>query len=137
MERKFVDVGHRVGTPPESGLMSDATHAATGDTEAGRTVGAELAKGSEAFQAALKKAAAVVGNGLQERREEVITYARREPLAALAAAAGFGFVIGLTLAIGLRAGAGGERAWLPQTNSRQSFLGRRTGAGWRGFLRLE
>ena len=133
MERKF-DVERRVETPPESGLLSGITHAATGDREAGTTVGAEFAKGSEAFQAALKKAAAAMSNGIQEGREEVIAYARREPMAALAAAAGLGFVIGLALAIGSRANAGGERAWLPQTNL---SLGTRTGTGWRGFLRRE
>ena len=129
MERKF-DVERRVETRPESGLLSGITHAATGDREAGMTVGAEF----EAFQAALKKAAAAMSNGIQEGREEVIAYARREPMAALAAAAGLGFVIGLALAIGSRANAGGERAWLPQTNL---SLGTRTGTGWRGFLRRE
>ena len=134
MERKFGDVGNRVETPPESGLLSGVTHAATGDTEAGTTFGAELAKGSEAFQAAVKKAAAAMSNGIQEGREEVITYARREPLAALAAAAGLGFVIGLALAIGSRGSSGGEKAWLPQTNL---SLGKRTRTGWGGFLRRQ
>lgn len=133
MERKFVDVGHRVETQPGPGLVSDITHAATGSGEAGRTVGAEL---GEAFQA-LKKASGAVGNGIQDRRDEVIAYARREPVAALTAAAGFGFLAGLALAIGSRAGTGDGSAWLPQLKSRRSFLGRRTGSGWRGFLRLK
>jgi hypothetical protein len=137
MERQFVDVGHRVETQPDPVLVSDITHAATGSGEVGRTVGAELAKGSDALQAALTKAAAAVGNGIQDRRDQVIAYARREPVAALTAAAGFGFLVGLALAIGSRAGTGGGRAWLPQLNSRRSFLGGRTGSGWRGFLRLE
>jgi hypothetical protein len=135
MERKLVDVGHRVETQPESGLVFDITHAAPGSGEVGRIVGAD-AKGSDALQAALKKAAAAVGNGIQDRRDEVIAYARREPVAALTAAAGIGCLVGL--ALGSRAGTGGGRAWLPPLNSRRrSFLGRRTGSGWRGFLRLE
>jgi len=127
MERKLVDVGHRLETQPESGLISDITHAATDSEAVGRIVGA----------AALKKAAAAVGNGMQDRRDEVIAYARREPAAALTAAAGFGVLVGLALAIGSRTGTGGGRSWLPQLNSRRSFLGRRPGSGWRGFLRLE
>ena len=137
MERKFVDVGHRVETQSESGLPSDITHP-TGNAGVDRTVGTELAKGRDALQAALKKTAAAVGKGIQERRDEVTTYARREPMTALTAAAGFGFVVGLVLVIGARAGTGGGgRAWLPQLNARRSVLGRRTGSGWRGFLRLE
>jgi hypothetical protein len=133
MERKLVDVGHRV----ETGLASDITHAATGSGEGGGIVGTD-AKGSDALQAALKKAAVAVGNGIQDRRDEVIAYARREPATALTAAAGVGFLVGLVLAIGSRPGAGDSRAWLPQLNSRRrSFLGRRTGSGWREFLRLE
>jgi hypothetical protein len=68
MERKLVDVGHRVETQLESGLISDITHAATDSEAVGRIVGA----------AALKKAAAAAGNGIQDRRDEVIAYARRE-----------------------------------------------------------
>jgi ElaB/YqjD/DUF883 family membrane-anchored ribosome-binding protein len=137
MERKLVDVGHRVETQSESGLASDITHAATGSEDGGRIVGTD-AKGSEALQAALKKAAAAVGNGIQDRTDEVIAYARREPVAALTAAAGVGFLVGLVLAISSRSGAADGRAWLPQLNSRRrSFLGRRTGSGWREFLRLE
>jgi hypothetical protein len=137
MERKFVDVGHRVETQSDSGLPSDITRP-TGNAGVDTTVAAELAKGSEAIQAALKKAAAAVGKGIQERGDEVITYARREPMTALTVAAGFGFVVGLVLAIGARAGTGdGGRAWLPRLNARRSLLGKRTGAGWRGFLRLE
>ena len=133
MERKFVDVGHRVGTASESG-PTDITHA---NSEVGTTVGAEVAKGSEAVQAILKKAAAAVGNGIQERRNEVITYTRREPMTALTAAVGFGFVVGLALAISSRTGTSDRSAWLPQLKSRGSLLGRRTGSAWRGFLRLE
>ena len=136
MERKLDDVGHRVETQPGSGLVSDITHTATGSGKVGRILDAD-AKGSEALHAALKKAAAAVGNGIQDRRDEVVAYARREPVAALTAAVGLGFLIGLAVAIGLRPGAGGGRAWLPQLNSRRSFLGRRTGSGWREFLRLE
>jgi hypothetical protein len=130
MERKFADVGHRVETEP--GLVSDITHAATGTGEVGRTIGAEF---GEAYQA-LKKAAAAVGNGMQDQTDEVIAYARREPVTAMTAAASFGFLVGLAaLAIGSRAGTGGGRAWLPQLNSRRSFLGRWAGSGWRGLLR--
>ena len=136
MERMLVGVGHRVETQPESGLVSDITHAAPGSGVVGRIVGADV-KGRDALQAALKKAAAAVGNGIQDRMDEVIAYAHREPVAALTAAVGFGVLVGLALAIGSRAGTGGGRAWLPQLNSRRSFLGRRTGSGWRGFLRLE
>lgn len=137
MERKLVDVGHRVETQPESGLVSDITHTASGSGEGVRIVGTD-AKGSDALQAALKKAAAAVGNGIHDGRDEVIAYARREPVIALTAAAGVGFLVGLVLAIGSRPGAGDGRAWLPQLNSRRrSFLGRRTGSGWREFLRLE
>jgi len=136
MERMLVDGGHRFETQPESGLVCDITHAAPGSGAVGRIVDAN-AKGRDALQAALKKAAAAVGNGIQDRRDEAIAYARREPVAALTAAAGFGVLVGLALAIGSRAGTGGGRAWLPQLNSRRSFLGRRTGSGWRGFLRLE
>jgi hypothetical protein len=134
MERKFEDAGHRVETQPGSGWVSDITHPATGNGEAGRIVGAD-ATGSDAFQAALKKASAAVANGIRDRRDDVIAYARREPVAALTAATGFGFLVGLTLAIGSRAGTGGGRAWLPQLNSRRSFLGRRAASGWRGLLR--
>jgi len=119
MERKFDDVGHRVETQPGSGWVSDITHAATGSGEAGRIVGAD-ATGSAAFQAALKKASAVVANGIRDRRDDVIAYARREPVAALTAATGFGFLVGLTLAIGSRADAGG-RTWLPQLNSKTTL----------------
>jgi hypothetical protein len=136
MERNLVDGRHRVETQPESGLVSAILHAATGSGEVGRIVDAD-AKGRAALQAALKQAAAAVGNGIQDRRDEVIAYARREPVAALTAAAGFGVLVGLALAIRSRAGTGGGRAWLPQLNSRRSFLGRRTGSGWRGFLRLQ
>jgi ElaB/YqjD/DUF883 family membrane-anchored ribosome-binding protein len=128
MERKFPDVGHRV----EPGLASDITLAATGTGEVGRTIGEEC---GEAYQA-LKKAATAVGNGMQKQTDEVIAYARREPVTAITAAASFGFLVGLAaLAIGSRAGTGGGRAWLPQLNPRRSFLGRRAGSGWPGLLR--
>lgn len=133
MERKFDDVGHRVEPRPGSGLVSDITHAGSGEPR--RIVGAD-ATGSDAFQAALKKASAAVANGIRDRTDDVIAYVRREPVAALTAATGFGFLVGLTLAIGSRADAGG-RTWLPQLNSRRHFLGGRRGSGWRGFLRLE
>jgi hypothetical protein len=137
MERKFDDVGHQVETEPGSGLISDITHAATGRGEVGRILGVD-AKGSEALQAALKKAAAAVRNGIQDRRDQVIAYARREPEAALTAAVGFGILVGLALAIGSRPDAGGARSWLPRlTSSRRRFLGRQTASGWRGLLRLE
>lgn len=58
-------------------------------------------------------------------------------MTALTAAVGFGFVVGLALAIGSRTGTSDRRAWLPQLKSRGSLLGRRTGSAWRGFLRLE
>ena len=119
MERMLVDGGHRVETQPESGLVCDITHAAPGSGAVGRIVGAD-AKGRDALQAALKKAAAAVGNGIQDRRDEAIAYARREPVAALTAAAGFGFLVGLALAIGSRAGTGGGRAWLHQLNLRRA-----------------
>src|SRR4030095_13653551 len=127
MERKFHDVGHRVETQPGSGWVSDITHAATDSGEAGRIVGPD-ATGRDAFQAALKKASAVVANGIRDRRDDVIAYARREPVAALTAATGFGFLVGLTLAIGSRADAGG-RGLLPPPKLRKHTPGRRRAAG--------
>lgn len=116
MDRKFVDVGHRVETEP--GLVSDITHAVTGTGEVGRTVRAELGE--------------ACGRGWQrmlDETDEVIAHARREPLIAMTAAASFGFLLGLAaMAIGSRGDTGGGRAW-------RSFLGRRTGSGWRGLLR--
>ena len=111
MERKLDDVGHRV----ETGLISDIAHAAP----------------------ALKQAATAVGTGIQDRRDQVIAYARREPETALTAAAAFGFLVGFALAMGSRGGTGGGRAWLPQLSSRPNFRGRRRGSSWRRFLRLE
>ncbi|HEY7869570.1 MAG TPA: hypothetical protein VIF59_10095 [Methylomirabilota bacterium] len=129
MERKLPEMDYRV----ESGLVSDTTHT-PGNGELGRTVRAELAKGSEALQAACKKAAAAVGSGIQVTKDDVITYARREPGAALAAAAGFGLLIGLAISMGSRSNAGRRGAWLPQLNSkRTSMFGKRTGSGWRGW----
>jgi ElaB/YqjD/DUF883 family membrane-anchored ribosome-binding protein len=133
MERKFHDVGHRVETEP--GLISDITHAAPSRGEGGK-IGAD-AQGRIALQAALKQTAAAVGTGIQDRRDQVIAYARREPETALTAAAAFGFLIGFVLVMGSRGGTSGGRAWLPQLNSRPNFRGRRRGSGWRGFLRLE
>ena len=131
MERKFADVGHRVET--ERGLVSDITHDATGTGDVGRTIGAEF---GEAYQA-LKKGCGRGWQRMQNQTGEVIGYARREPVTAMTAAASFGFLVGLAaLAIGSRAGTGGGRAWLPQLNSRRSFLSRRAGSGWRGLLRL-
>jgi hypothetical protein len=132
MEEKVEDMGPRVETQPESGSPSDVTHAAPGEGQVGRTVGAD-AKGSDVLQAALKKAAAI-GNGIQHRREEVIAYARRQPGAALGAAAGFGILVGLALAVSSRAGAGAGSAWLTQLTPRRSFLNRRTGSSRRKFL---
>jgi hypothetical protein len=86
----------------------------TGDAKRGTTAGAEFAKGSEAPQAALKKATATVGNGIQERKNEVITL--RETMTTLTAATGVG-------ENELTAGTGDARAWLPQPNSRRTFVG--------------
>jgi hypothetical protein len=135
MERKLCDVGHRVETQPGCGLISDITHAAPGRGEGGK-IGA-AAKGRDALQAALKKATAAVGNGIHDRANEVTAYARREPVGALTVATGVGFLVGLCLAIGSQATTGGKSDRLSQLNSRRSFLGRRTGSGWRRLLRLE
>lgn len=121
MERKFADVGHRV----ETGPVSDITHAVTGNEEVGRTIGAEFGE--------------ACGRGwqrVQGQTKEVIAHARKEPVIAMTVAASFGFLLGLAaMAIGSRGGTGGGRAWLPELSSRRSFLGRRTGSGWRGLLR--
>jgi hypothetical protein len=124
MERKLDEVGHRIETEPEFGLISDVTYAAPSRGDGGK-IGAD-AKGGIALQAALKQAG-----------DQVIAYARREPETALTAAAAFGFLVGFALAMGSRGGTSGGRAWLPQLNSRLNFRGRRRGSGWRGFLRLE
>ncbi len=130
MEGKLDDVGHRVETKPGSGLVSDITHAAPGRD--GGKIGAH-AKGRGALHAALKKAAATVGNGIHDRTNEVIAYA----VGALTAATGVGILVGLCWARGSRATMGGKREWLSQMSSRRSFLGRRTRSGWRSLLRLE
>jgi hypothetical protein len=128
MGRGFADVGHRVD---ELGLASDITHAVTGTGEAGRTIAAEFGEAYGTFMRGC-------GRGwqrMQDQTDEVIGYARREPVTAMTAAAGVGFLVGLAaLAIGSRASTGGGRAWLPRLNSRRSFLARRAGSGWRGLL---
>ena len=129
MERKLDDVGHRVETEPGRGLISDITHAVPGGGEGGR-VGA-AAKGRGALQAVLKKVAVI-----QAQPNKVTRYTRSEPVGVLTAATGVGFLVGLCLAIGWSTIAGGERSAV-RTDSRRSFLGRRTGSGWRRLLRLE
>jgi hypothetical protein len=128
MGREFADVGHRVD---ERGLATDINHAVTGTGQVGRTIGAEF---SEAYRFLMRGC----GRGwqrMQNQTDEVIGYARREPMTAMTAAASVGFLVGLAaLALGSRASSGGGRAWLPQLNSRRSFLGRRAGSGWRGLL---
>ena len=135
MERKLEDVGHRVETEPGRGLISDVTHAAPGRGEGGR-IGAD-AKGRIALQAVLKKAVAAMANSIHDRTNEVAAYARREPVGALTAATGLGFLVGLCLAIGSRATTGGKSESPSELNSRRSLLGRRTGSGWRRLLPLE
>lgn len=135
MERKLDDVGHRVEAESGWRLVSDITHAAPSRGEGGQ-IGAD-AKGRIALQAALKQALTAVGTGIQDRRDQVIAYARREPETAVTAAAAFGFLVGSALAMGSRGGTNGGRAWLRQPNSRPNFRGRWRGSGWRGFLRLE
>ncbi len=116
MEKNFVDMGHRVETEPELGQVRDVADGARGSRKVVEDIGA-----------ALKKASSAVGNGIQDRTSEVIAYARREPAAALTAAAVTGFLAGLCVAIGSRAAPSGARTWLPRMNPRRS--------GWRGFLR--
>jgi len=108
MERKLVDVGHQV--EPGPGLISDITHTAPGHGEAGRLMGADATSG-EALRSALKKVAAAVSDGLQKGKAEIVAYTRREPAAALTAATGLGFFVGI--AIGSRAGTRGTGARLP------------------------
>jgi len=132
MERELVEVGHRVEAQPGCGLIPDITHTTPG--RGGGKIGAD-AKGRAALQAVLKRAAAAVGKGIHDRRNEVTAYARRAPVGALTAATGVGFLIGL--AIGSRATTGGESYRLFQLSSRRSSLGRRKGLGWRRLLRLE
>jgi hypothetical protein len=111
MERKLDDVGHRVETQPGCGLISDITHAAPGRGEGGK-IGA-AAKGRDALRAVLKKVTAAVGHGIHDRTNEVTAYARREPVGALTAATGVGFLVGLCLAIGSRAITGGRASGRP------------------------
>ena len=129
MESKFANAGHRV--EPDRGLVPDIARAATGTGEVGRTIGAEF---GEAYRALIRGC----GSGwqrMQNQTDELIGYARKEPVTAMTAAASVGFLVGLAaLAIGSRATTGGGRAWLPQLNSRRSFLGKRAGSGWRGLL---
>ena len=132
MERELVEVGHRVEAQPGCGLIPDITHTTPG--RGGGKIGAD-AKGRVALQAVLKRAAAAVGKGIHDRRNEVTAYARRAPVGALTAATGVGFLVGL--AIGSRATTGGESYRLFQLSSRRSSLGRRKGLGWRRLLRLE
>jgi hypothetical protein len=128
MGREFADVGHRVD---ERGLVSDITRTVTGTGEVGRTMGAEF---GQAYRALVRGC----GRGwqrMQNQTDEVIGYARKEPVTAMTAAASVGFLVGLAaLAIGSRARTGRGRAWLPQLKSRRSFLSRRAGSGWRGLL---
>jgi hypothetical protein len=132
MERELVEVGHRVEAQPGCGLIPDITHTTPG--RGGGKIGAD-AKGRVALQAVLKRAAAAVGKGIHDRRNEVTAYARRAPVGALTAATGVGFLVGL--AIGSRATTGGESYRLFQLSSGRSSLGRRKGLGWRRLLRLE
>jgi hypothetical protein len=132
MERELVEVGHRVEAQPGCGLIPDITHTTPG--RGGGKIGAD-AKGRVALQAVLKRAAAAVGKGIHDRRNEVTAYARRAPVGALTAATGVGFLVGL--AIGSRATTGGESYRLFQLSSRRSSLRRRKGLGWRRLLRLE
>jgi len=132
MERELVEVGHRVEAQPGCGLIPDITHTTPG--RGGGKIGAD-AKGRAALQAVLKRAAAAVGKGIHDRRNEVTAYARRAPVGALTAATGVGFLVGL--AIGSRATTGGESYRLFQLSSRRSSLGRRKGLGLRRLLRLE
>jgi hypothetical protein len=120
MERKLVDVGHRVEAPTDAGLVSDITHSAGAGPATERSAGSGGMDGDALHS--LRRAATAVGNGVQDRRDEVVAYARKEPLAALTVAAGLGFLVGLTVAIASRGGSAAERSWLP---------------GWRRLLRLD
>lgn len=125
MERKLVEVGHRVEAQPGCGLIPDITHAIPG--REGGKIGAD-AKGRDTVQSSLQQAAVAVGNGIHGRMDGVIAYARREPVGALISANGVGLLVGLCLAMGSRATTGAKRDW---------FRGRRTRSGWRRLLRLE
>jgi hypothetical protein len=85
----------------------------------------------------MRKAACAVGSELQDRREQVLDYARREPETALTAAATLGLLVGLALALGSRSGSASGSAWLPQLGSRRGLFGKRTGSSWRERLGLE
>ena len=135
MERTFGEVGRRVETQPELGQSMSRPVGRTVDAVG--SIGGELARGGEALQSALKKGAAAIGNGIQDGRDEVMAYTRRQPVGALTAAAGVGFVVGLCLAVSSRAGSGGQRGWLPRSTSRRSYLGRPAAYGWWRFLRLQ
>ena len=127
MERKLVEVGHRVEAQPGCGLIPDITHTIPG--RGGGKIGAD-AKGRDTAQSSLQQAAVAVGNGIHDRMNEVIAYARREPV-------GVGLLVGLCLAVGSRATTGAKRDRRFQLNSRRGLLGRRTRSGWRRLLRLE
>lgn len=128
MRSEFVHEGRRVD---ELGLASDFTQPVTDTAEVGRTIIAEFGEASRT----LMKGCGRGWQRMQDQTDEVIGYARREPVTAMTAAASVGFLIGLAvLAIGSRASTGGRSAWLPQLNSGRSFLGRRAGLGWRGLL---
>lgn len=81
MDRKLVDVGHRVEAQPGCGLIPDITHTIPGRGDG--KIGAD-AKARDTVQASLRKAAAAVGNGI---------------------------LVGLCLAMGSRATTGAERDW--------------------------
>jgi hypothetical protein len=134
MERKLVEVGQRVEAQPGCGLIPDITHTIPG--RGGGKIGAD-AKGRDTAQSSLQQAAVAVGNGIHDRMNEVIAYARREPVGALISANSVGLLVGLCLAMGSRATTGAKRDWRFQLNSRRGLLGRRTRSGWRRLLRLE
>jgi hypothetical protein len=110
MERKLVEVGHRVEVQPGCGLISDITHTTPG--RGGGKIGA-AAKGRATLQAVLKRAAAAVGKGIHDRRNEVTAYARREPVGAITMATGVGLLVGLCFAIGSHATTGGRAIGSP------------------------
>ena len=120
MERTFVDVGNRVGTS-SAGSRGDGVG----------TIGAELAKSREALQGAINQTACAIRNGIKDRADGVLAYARTEPVSALSAAAGIGMLVGLGVAIASRGVSGRRGDWLSL-----SVLGRRAVPGWRRFLRL-
>ena len=76
-----------------------------------------------------RHAAATVGNGVQDRADEVIAYTRREPATALTMAAAVGVLVGLAMAIGGFSGKG----WLAPRNRKQNVMARLTGLRWTGF----